>query len=277
MNIQNLFSIISETEKSYQKFNNAPIKSELMDIYNKFKCIQKVPYISILAKKEKEPIMIFPLCDRAEDVFYYGSNYDDPRVTVAEYEFYDFNIEKFPTRQSTSKDRKPNGCLFCRYRRLQFITENNNITNEELNIRCPIQETTDLFKSCTSCRENLDTFYNYKVDEEKYTSKTLMLLSIFRRFLPYFISVKKSEEVSTRFSDSKVSSHTRVEERKRKDRIISDYNKQQNIKQLEPVDVETINGNSLSIIHSLAYLLTLALIFYELIHFFYMVRQHHTA
>lgn len=277
LNIKNLFSIILETEESYQIFNNAPIKSELMDIYNKFKYIIKVPYSSEFAKKEKEPIMIYPLCNKAEDVFYYGNNYDDPRLSVREYEFHNFNIEKFPTRKITSKDRKPNGCLFCRYRRLQCITENYDITVEELNFRCPIQETADLFNSCNSCRENLDTYYMYNVDEEKFTSKTLMLLSIFRRFFPYFIAVKKSEALSKILSQSKVANHMRVEERKRKARIVNEYNKQQNIKKLESVDVETINGNSLSIIHSLAYLLTHSRTYIlRTYSFFYMVRQHHT-
>ena len=61
---------------------------------------------------------------------------------------------------------------------------------------------------------HINTYYKYKVDEEKYTSQTLMLSSIFRRFLPNFISAKKckirNNAVSVRSSNSKVSRQTRL-------------------------------------------------------------------
>jgi hypothetical protein len=73
--IQELFSITL-----HDTMNDVAINIELLDIYDKFKYIKKLSYISKFNKNGKEPLMIFPLCDVTEDCYLYGKNYDDPRL-----------------------------------------------------------------------------------------------------------------------------------------------------------------------------------------------------
>ncbi len=103
-------------------------------------------------------------------------------------------------RLGYNKTDKKNGqklcCLFCRYKRLQYIQQFPDCTTEYLDAFCPLYDTKHFFKKCSTCNKSTDNFFLYGIDEIEFLNQSIMILSIYRRFFPYFIDYRKKEKIA---------------------------------------------------------------------------------
>ncbi len=163
-NIQDLFGIIINDTLS-NSFNNENINIELLEqIYNKFIDIERISYVNQFAPKNTPPCYIFPLVSSEMDIYLYGENYnDDPRLKRNDLNTPDFSTAIKCPRLGYNQTDKNSGqklcCLFCRYKRLQYIKKFPVCTIQEVEINCPLNDTKHFFKKCKTCNNSTDCFF----------------------------------------------------------------------------------------------------------------------